>query len=106
MNIKFFSVIAISISISAISCKSTEQSKKSNNRQNGHPSVDEIFEKMDANNDGKLSKSEVKGPLVQMFSVIDTNEDGFITKTELSEAPEPENNRQRGERSGHGGGMR
>ena len=38
---------------------------------------------MDANEDGKLSKKEVKGPLKKDFDKIDSNEDGFITKKEL-----------------------
>ena len=55
----------------------------------GPPSTDEIF-KMDANNDGKLSKSEVKGPLQRDFSMIDTNKDGFISREELENAPKPQ----------------
>ncbi len=45
---------------------------------------------MDANNDGKLSESEVKGPLKKDFSKIDTNDDGFLTVEELEKAPKPE----------------
>ena len=44
---------------------------------------------MDANEDGKLSKKELKGPIKNDFSKIDTNEDGFITKAELKRAPKP-----------------
>lgn len=53
------------------------------------PSTAEIF-KMDTNGDGKLSKSEVKGPLERDFAKIDSNGDGFISKTELENAPKPE----------------
>lgn len=53
------------------------------------PSTSEIF-KMDTNKDGKLSKSEVEGPLQRDFSRIDSNKDGFITKTELESAPRPQ----------------
>ncbi len=53
------------------------------------PSTAEIFEHMDANKDGKLSKEEVKGPLQRDFSKIDVNNDGFITKKELENAPKP-----------------
>lgn len=52
------------------------------------PSVDDIF-KMDANNDGKLAKSELEGPLLNDFEKIDSDGDGFITKTELENAPKP-----------------
>ena len=45
---------------------------------------------MDANDDGKLAKDEVKGPLKDSFSKIDTDEDGFISKEEFEKAPKPE----------------
>ena len=56
------------------------------------PSVTQIFEQMDANKDGKLSKKEVKGPLSTDFSTIDSNSDGYLTKEELERTPKPENN--------------
>ncbi len=61
--------------------------------QQGPPSMEKVFE-MDTNKDGKLSKAEVKGPLLNDFSKIDTNADGFISKEELEKAPKP----QRGQR--------
>ena len=54
------------------------------------PSIEQIFKELDANEDGKLSKKEVKGPLKNDFKKIDTNEDGFISKEELEKAPKPE----------------
>lgn len=57
--------------------------------QKGPPSVDEIF-KMDTNQDGQLSKSEVKGPLLNDFDKIDTDGNGFISRTELENAPKPQ----------------
>lgn len=54
------------------------------------PSVDEIIAQMDANKDGKLAKSEVKGRLLEDFAKIDTNEDGFLSKAELEKAPKPQ----------------
>ncbi len=54
------------------------------------PTVDEIFKQMDANEDGKLSKKEVKGPIKNDFAKIDSDEDGFITKEELKKAPKPQ----------------
>ena len=70
----------------------TERTDRSRNQQ-GPPSMEKVFE-MDANKDGKLSKAEVKGKLLNDFSKIDTNADGFITKEELEKAPKP----QRGQR--------
>ena len=59
-------------------------------RSQERPSIDELFEQMDADEDGKLSKKEVKGPLKNDFSKIDTNEDGYLSKEELEKAPKPE----------------
>ena len=53
------------------------------------PSVDEIFEQMDKDEDGKLSKKEIKGPIKNDFDKIDADEDGYITKEELEKAPKP-----------------
>ncbi len=61
-----------------------QDQKKEKGKQ---PTVEEIFKMMDANEDGKLSKKEVKGPLKEDFSKIDLNEDGFITEKELEKAP-------------------
>ena len=49
--------------------------------------MQQVMAQMDTNKDGKLSKSEVKGPLLNDFSKIDTNEDGFLSETELENAP-------------------
>ena len=64
---------------------------QSGNRQEGKkpPTFKQLLKEMDKNEDGKLSKKEVKGPLKKDFAVIDTNEDGFITEKELKNAPKP-----------------
>lgn len=71
---------------SFVSCSSSESKKC----QRKPPSFNHLLEKMDSNNDGKLSKEEIKGPLAKDFDVIDTNEDGFITEEEFKNAPKPE----------------
>ncbi len=48
---------------------------------------------MDTNDDGKLSKKEVKGPLKNNFLKVDTDEDGFITEEEMKKAPKPKRQR-------------
>ncbi|MBT8244148.1 MAG: EF-hand domain-containing protein [Winogradskyella sp.] len=65
----------------------TEQSQRNQSRD--VPSADQLIAKMDANKDGKLSKSEIKGPLANDFSKVDTNNDGYISKEELEKAPKP-----------------
>ncbi|MGK0414704.1 MAG: hypothetical protein ACJA1B_002932, partial [Polaribacter sp.] len=68
----------------------TEEERKGPPRNQGQPKgFDDLLKMMDANNDGKLSKSEVKGPLVDHFSKIDANKDGFISREEILIAPKP-----------------
>lgn len=50
----------------------------------GPPSPDKILEMMDKNNDQKVSKDEVHGPLGRDFDRLDTNKDGLLTKEELA----------------------
>ncbi|NQV78682.1 MAG: EF-hand domain-containing protein [Lutibacter sp.] len=71
---------------------------QSQNRQERKepPTFKALLKKMDKNDDGKLSKEEVKGPLKDDFTKIDTDKDGFITKKELEKAPKP--NRKRAEK--------
>lgn len=47
------------------------------------PSFSNLVERMDENEDGKISKTEVKGRLKENFSSIDTDEDGFISEEEF-----------------------
>ncbi len=83
-------VISCSSNKDAVNRKSAyTQNKNKSGRQNGPPSVDEIF-KMDTNNDDKLSKSEVKGPLLDRFADIDSDSDGYISKTEFENAYKPQ----------------
>ncbi len=43
----------------------------------------EFFKRMDANNDGKVSKEEAPDRLKENFDRVDTNKDGFVTPEEL-----------------------
>lgn len=78
----------------AISCNAQNSGNRQGNQE--PPTVDEIFEQMDKDEDGKLSKEEIKGPLKNDFAKIDTDEDGFLSREEVEEAPKPE--RKRGQR--------
>ncbi|MEM9142206.1 MAG: EF-hand domain-containing protein [Bacteroidota bacterium] len=82
------SLAVMSCMLLAFSCRA----QNSNNERRNHepPSVDELFEHMDENEDGLLSEKEVKGPLQEMFSKIDTNEDGYLSKEEVEKAPKPQ----------------
>ncbi len=92
-------VFLLLLSASIFSCKSsqsttTNSAPPSENRsgpsdRQGPPNLDQLFARMDANQDGQLSKSEVKGPLADQFSKIDTNEDGLLSRQEMEKAPRP-----------------
>ncbi|MFC0605033.1 EF-hand domain-containing protein [Winogradskyella pulchriflava] len=55
----------------------------------GPPTFAQLLKEMDKNEDGKLSKDELKGPLKEDFSKVDTDEDGFISEEEFKKAPKP-----------------
>ncbi|MDT0605452.1 EF-hand domain-containing protein [Croceitalea rosinachiae] len=82
------SVIAILALGVFSSCQMVAQNNQREERK--PPSIEELFEKMDENEDGMLSKKEVKGPLKNDFDKIDLNEDGLLSKEELEKAPKPE----------------
>ncbi|MEM9648521.1 MAG: EF-hand domain-containing protein, partial [Bacteroidota bacterium] len=60
-NVKLVALLAL-FSILGISQASAQQENRDGERK-GPPSFDVLLEKMDANEDGKLSEAEVKGPL-------------------------------------------
>ena len=67
-------------------------SQQGGRQQGGPPSFSQLLSEMDANKDGKLAKSEVKGPLANDFAKIDADNDGFLTESELKNAPAPQRN--------------
>lgn len=62
------------------------------------PTFSELVEKMDANEDGKLSEEEIEGPLKNDFAKVDTDEDGFISEEEFEKAPKPKGREKKGNR--------
>ena len=71
------------------SCKMNAQNANGERKGKERPTVDEIFKQLDKDEDGKLSKKEIKGPLKNDFDKIDTNDDGFLSIGELEKAPKP-----------------
>jgi len=62
-----------------------EQRGKNQGFQKGgeRPKLEEVFKRLDSNEDGKISKEEAKGPLSYRFNEIDTNKDGVLSKEEV-----------------------
>ncbi len=59
------------------------------------PTFNELLKEMDADENGKLSKEELKGPIKNDFSKVDSDADGFITKEEFDNAPKPKRGSKR-----------
>ena len=74
------------LSVALLTTAATLGQEKDKRKEQKPPSVKQIFKDLDANEDGKISLKEVKGPLKKDFKKIDTNEDGFISKKELTNA--------------------
>ncbi|SEL51988.1 EF hand [Aquimarina amphilecti] len=74
-----------------ISCKSNQEQNEQDPNQK--LSSNQLITDLDTDKDGKLSKNEVKGPLIDNFSTIDINTDGFLTAAELKKTPKNPNNR-------------
>lgn len=93
MKREVIGILMAAVIFTVCSCKSTKETGNNRSSQGGQPSVAEIFSQMDSNKDGKLSKEEVKGPLLNDFAKIDMDSDGFISKEELEKAPKPSGQR-------------
>ncbi|AEH01825.1 EF-hand domain-containing protein [Lacinutrix sp. 5H-3-7-4] len=76
-----------------VSNSSFGQSEK--REQKTPPTFSELLKELDKDEDGLLSKTEVKGPLKEGFSEIDTDEDGFISEEEFKKAPKPKRRERR-----------
>ena len=50
------------------------------------PSVDQVFQRFDANQDGQLEQNEMPAAVRERFFRADGNRDGFVTKAELQDA--------------------
>ena len=76
------SVLVVSACFAVFSLTANELSLSNINRVKV-PRAQKIMNKMDKDNDGRISKQEAKGRLKKHFGKIDTNNDGFLTFDEL-----------------------
>ncbi len=88
MKSSAFKTAVLVFGIVMISNLSYGQSKDRQERKEP-PTFSQLLKEMDKNEDGKLSKDEIKGPLKKDFDKVDLNEDGFITAEEFKKAPKP-----------------
>lgn len=66
-----------------LGCKSNVDQNISSEKQHDSKSQSQILQELDTNKDGKISKQEVKGPLVRDFDHLDENNDGFLSFNEI-----------------------
>ena len=91
MKTKGLKIALVGLTIALFtSCKMNAQNANDNRKGKERPTIEELFKQLDTDEDGQLSKKEVKGPLKNDFDKIDTNEDGYLSKEELKKAPKPE----------------
>lgn len=87
--IKIRNLIVLGLMVLMISCDSNRKEQQEDVDLK-RPSTSKIMKEFDADGDGKLSVTEVQGPLADDFSSIDSDSDGYVTKTELENAPRRE----------------
>jgi len=89
-------ILGLSLLFALIASTAIQAQDQQSNRKErkGPPTASKLLKKMDTNEDGKLSKTEVKGSLKKDFAAIDTDKDGFLSEAELEKMPAP----QKGER--------
>ena len=92
MNLKT-AFIAIVFSLGVIGISNAQ--RQGNGERKELPTYAQLLKQMDANKDGKLEKSEIKGPLKDDFDKVDANEDGFISEEEFKKAPKPKRREER-----------
>lgn len=88
-----FKTVLVFVMTVCISFTSFGQPDKREQRKKP-PTFKQLLKDMDANEDGKLSKEEVKGPLKEVFENVDADEDGFITEKEFEKAPKPKRKKE------------
>ena len=88
MKSNTFKTVVLGVGTIIITNFSYAQSEGNRERKEP-PTYEQLIKEMDKNEDGKLSRDEVKGPLKDDFKTIDTDEDGFISEKEFEKAPKP-----------------
>ncbi len=82
-----FKVMVLGAVLTTTGAFAQEEPQQVQERPKGQRDPQEMFNKLDADKDGKLSLAEVekaqKGKLKENFTTIDTNKDNFLDKEEL-----------------------
>ena len=90
MNTRAFKTIISSAIFGLLFTGVNYAQSQQNGQRKEPPTIDQIFEQMDKDEDGQLSEDEVKGPLKNDFAKIDADENGLLSREEVEKAPKPE----------------
>ena len=92
-NMKIKSTILLLLSAVILSMTAQAEPK---NGKGKRPNPGDMFQKLDADESGTISKDEAKGPLAEHFDKIDADGNGELTKDELKAAREGRGGRGKG----------
>ena len=79
---KLLNIIGLIVVSSMITNAAPTENDKTNNVPPPKLNINQVFEKLDTNNDGKISKDEARGRIKENFDKIDADKDGFVSKEE------------------------
>ncbi|WP_083491741.1 CREC-EF hand family protein [Pseudomonas taeanensis] len=84
----FVPIVVLSAAALLMGC-SADGSDRHGSKGGHLPSPERLLKELDSDNDGVLSREEVKGPLADHFGKVDANKDGFLSLSELQNMPRP-----------------
>ena len=94
--------IAIMATALLMGLQLSAQEQKQQRQRGERPTPTQVVEKLDANDDGKISKEEAaaapRGRFAEHFDQIDADSDGFVTAAELEAFRGARKGRKKGEK--------
>ena len=94
-------VVGIGLVSSSVAFGKGDGRKREGGRRE-RPSAEQLIERLDKNEDGKLAQDEVPERLWEKLSRVDANKDGAVTKEEIAEARKNHAGGRKGEPEGAG----
>jgi Ca2+-binding EF-hand superfamily protein len=84
MKTKTFTLLVLSAALLPFSLQANTDNEAGNEQaKKGPPNLEQILERMDADDNGMISKEEAQGPMAKRFDQIDLNSDGQLSPKEL-----------------------
>lgn len=95
---KFFAMLMVGAVALGVSLGAMAQEKKKDAPQKPRPNPEELFKKLDKNNDGKVTldeftamakEKEMKERMEKRFKMLDKGNKGYLTLDDMKNAPPP-----------------